>query len=112
MADISDVVFAVTAKGFAALRSDNAAMAPDLRTVLIMVDGVCPVAQYVPFLQVFAPLADKFELLESFGLLRRVGTVSNVAVQVFNSQSQAGAPLSKLPSIDAKNENSGYAPLM
>jgi hypothetical protein len=111
MADINDVVYAITAKGFSALRSDDITISLDLKTVLTMVDGVCPVAQYVPFLQVFHPLEDKFELLEKYGLLRRVGTVSGFAVKMFSSQSQSGTPVSKLIRIDSDSENSGFLPL-
>jgi hypothetical protein len=111
MPDIHDVVYAITAKGFSALRSDNAEISLQLKTVLTMVDGVSPVAQYIPFLQVFAPLPEKFEVLEHHGLVRRLGTVSGFAVKMFHSQSHAGVPVSKLPRIDAENENSGFAPL-
>jgi hypothetical protein len=111
MEDISDVVYAITAKGFAALRSDDITISLELKTVLTMVDGVCPVAQYVPFLQVFHPLEAKFELLEKYGLLRRVGTVSGFAVKMFSSQSASGIPVSKLKRIDADSEHSGFSPL-
>jgi hypothetical protein len=111
MSDIRDVVYAVTAKGFSALRSDDAVISLQLKTVLTMVDGVSPVAQYIPFLQVFAPLEEKFEALEQLGLVRRLGTVSGFAVKMFHSQSHAGVPVSKLPRIDAENDNSGFSPL-
>jgi hypothetical protein len=71
MSDIRDVVYAVTAKGFSALRSNDAAISLELKTVLTMIDGVSPVAQYIPFLQVFAPLEEKFEALEQLGLVRQ-----------------------------------------
>lgn len=111
MNHLSDVVFAITAKGFSALRSDDVTITLDLKTVLTMVDGVCPVAQYVPFLQVFAPLEAKFASLEQFGLVRRVGTVSGFAVKMFSTQSESGTPVSKLPRIDSEHENSGFAPM-
>jgi hypothetical protein len=111
MSDISDVVFAITAKGFSALRSDDVTISLDLKTVLTMVDGVCPVAQYVPFMQVFAPLEQKFDALERHGLVRRVGTVSGFAVKMFNTQSQSGIPVSRLPRIDAEHQDSGFAPM-
>jgi hypothetical protein len=111
MPEILDVVYAITAKGFSALRSDNAEIPLELKTVLTMVDGVSPVAQYIPFLQVFAPLPDKFEILEQHGLVRRLGTVSGFAVKMFHSQSHAGVPVSRLPRIDAESENSGFAPM-
>jgi hypothetical protein len=44
---------------------------------LILVDGICPVAQYLPFLLAFAPLDDIFEVLENLDLVRRVGKVSS-----------------------------------
>lgn len=111
MPDLNDVVYAITAKGFAALRSDDVTISLQLKTVLTMVDGVCPVAQYVPFLQVFHPLEDKFDLLERNGLLRRVGNVSGFAAKTFTSQALSGTPVSKLPRIDSDHENSGFVPL-
>ena len=110
MPNLNDVVYAITAKGFAALRSDDVTISLQLKTVLTMVDGVCPVAHYVPFLQMFHPLEDKFDLLEKAGMLRRVGSVSDFAVKMFTSQSQSGTPVSKLPRIDADHENSGFMP--
>jgi hypothetical protein len=110
MPNLSDVVFAVTPKGFAAMRNDDASVPLELKTVLTMVDGLCPVAQYEPFLRVFAPLADKFHLLEQQGYLRRTGTVSGFAVKIFNESAQSGQPLSKMPRIDSEHANSGFAP--
>ncbi len=112
MSNLNDIVFAITAKGFSALRSDDLTISLDLRTVLTMVDGICPVEQYVPFLQVFAPLVPKFETLERFGLIRRIGSVSGAAVQMFHSQSQSGTPLSKMRRIDAEHQDSGFMPMM
>jgi hypothetical protein len=111
MSDIADVVFAITARGFATLRSDSNVVSLQHRTVLTMVDGVCPVAQYIPFMRVFAPLEEKFELLERLGCLRRVGTVSGLAVRLFDESLQAGSPVSKLPHIDSEHETSGFVPL-
>jgi hypothetical protein len=111
MADLGDVVYAITARGFAALRSDVTTISLQHKTVLTMVDGVCPVAQYEPFLRAFEPLQEKFELLEHLGCLRRVGNVSGFAVKMFHASSQAGAPASRMPRIDADHENSGFAPL-
>ncbi len=110
MTQLNEVVFAVTAKGFAAMRNESTQMPMDLKTVLTMVDGICPVAQYEPFMKVFAPLADKFALLEQQGYVRRVGTVSGFAVKMFNESAQSGRSITKLPNIDAEHESSGFAP--
>lgn len=75
MSDLMDVVFAVTPKGMAAQASAAAPLAQNLKTILSMVDGVCPVAQYAPFLTAFTPIDEKFQILESMGYLRRAGTV-------------------------------------
>jgi hypothetical protein len=111
MPSISDVVYAVTGKGFSALRNGDAPISLQVKTLLTLVDGVSPVAQYIPFLLAFAPLQEKFEALERLGLVRRCGTVSGFAVKMFQSQSHAGLPVSKLPRIDAQNDNSGFSPL-
>jgi hypothetical protein len=111
MHELHEVVYAITAKGFAALRSDDVNISLDLKTVLTLVDGICPVAQYIPFLQVFHPLEDKFATLEKYGLVRRVGTVSGFAVKMFHNQSRSGVPVSKMQRIDAEYENSGFSPM-
>jgi hypothetical protein len=111
MANINDVVYAITARGFATLRSNSAVISKQHRTVLTLVDGVCPVAQYVPFLRAFEPLIEKFELLEQTGCLRRVGNVSAVAVQAFDQSVQSGGPVSQMMSIDAESKHSGFLPL-
>ncbi len=110
MSNLSDIVFAVTPKGFAALRNENTLISIELKTVLTMVDGICPVAQYEPFMRVFAPLSEKFDILEKQGYVRRMGTVSGVAVKLFNESAQSGVPLSKMPRIDSENKDSGFAP--
>jgi hypothetical protein len=111
MADINDVVFVITARGFATLRSNSTVISKQHRTVLTLVDGVCPVAQYVPFLRAFEPLIEKFELLEQTGCLRRVGNVSGFAVKMFDEAVQSGGPVSQMPSIDSEHANSGFMPL-
>jgi hypothetical protein len=111
MSDLKDVVYAITARGFATLRTESAVVSLQHKTILTMVDGVCPVAQYVPFLLAFAPLEEKFELLERLGCLRRVGTVSAYAVKMFDASAQAGTAASKMPRIDSEHQNSGFAPI-
>jgi hypothetical protein len=111
MADINDVVYVITARGFATLRSNSAVISKQHRTVLTLVDGVCPVAQYIPFLRAFEPLVEKFELLEQMGCLRRAGVVSGLAVKMFDESVQSGGSISKMVSIDSENENSGFVPL-
>jgi hypothetical protein len=111
MTNINDVVYVITARGFATLRSNSTVISKQHRTVLTLVDGVCPVAQYVPFLQAFEPVIEKFELLEQLGCLRRVGNVSGHAVKMFGDSVQSGGPVSKMQSIDSENEISGFVPL-
>lgn len=112
MSAISDVVFAVTSKGFSAMRNDEFTLKLDLKTVLTLVDGICPVAQYSPFLRAFAPLEEKFELLERTGHLRRVGAVSDTVVKKFETSVQQGVAVSQLHSIDAEHKESGFAPFI
>ena len=71
MNNIQNVVFITTPQGFAAMRNKNLAIPLDFMTVLILVDGICPVAQYIPFLQLFEPLEPKFLYLEKSGLITR-----------------------------------------
>jgi hypothetical protein len=40
-----------------------------------------------------------------------VGTVSGLAVRLFDESLQAGSPVSKLPHIDSEHETSGFVPL-
>lgn len=111
MADLMDVVFDVTPKGMTAARSTSAPLAPNLKAILSMVDGVCPVAQYAPFLTAFAPLDEKFQILESMGYLRRMGTVSKEAVTRFESFVNAGTRAAALPRIDSESKDSGFLPM-
>jgi hypothetical protein len=111
MADVSEVVYSITAKGSSILRSERVVLSLELKTVLAMVDGVCPVAQYEPFMNAFMPLAEKFETLEQLGLVVRLGSVSEDAVKMFSQTAQAEASVSQLPRIDAERENSGFTPL-
>jgi hypothetical protein len=113
MTDLSDVVYSITAHGFTALRaSDSAGLTPQLRTVLTVVDGVCPVAQYEPFLRAFMPLTEKFQILEQLGYLRRLGAVSDDAVKLFNQTAHDDPSVSHLPRIDADRPDSGFTPLI
>ncbi len=107
----SDVVFEVTAKGFAVLRGGGAPISLQQKTILTLVDGICPVAQYVPFLLAFAPLEDTFEILEQLELVRRVGRVSEVVVSAFQASANSGLSASRLPRIDALSRGSGFSPL-
>lgn len=112
MSPLSDVVFSITPAGYSALRSGSGFLELALKTVLTMVDGICPVAQYVPFLSVFDPLEEKFLILERMGYLQRAGTVSARAVSGFEQLILQGKPLSRLPRIDADQSESGFMPLV
>ncbi len=107
----TDIVFEVTAKGFAVLRSGGGSISLQQKTILTLVDGICPVAQYVPFLLAFAPLEDTFEMLERLELVRRVGRVSDAAVSAFHTSATSGQLASQFPRIDSLSKNSGFAPL-
>lgn len=111
MAELMDVVFAVTSKGMAASGNSMAPLAANLKTILSMVDGVCPVAQYAPFLTAFKPIDEKFQILESRGYLRRMGTVSKEAVSRFDASVSAGTRTSGLPRIDSESKHSGFLPM-
>ncbi len=107
----AETVYVVTPAGYTALRAGAAGLTIELRTVLTMVDGVCPVAQYIPFMKALAPLLPKFDTLEAQGFIRSAGQVSSRAVDAFVKALAAGVPLSELPSIDARSDVSGFAPL-
>jgi hypothetical protein len=78
---------------------------------LILVDGICPVAQYLPFLLAFAPLDDIFEVLENLDLVRRVGKVSSETLCEFRTEATEGLAASTLPRINSMSKNSGSMPL-
>jgi hypothetical protein len=105
---IDPIVFVATPDGFAAMRNENLSMPLDLKTVLTLVDGVCPVAQYKPFLSEFAPLEPKFLYLERKGFIRRLGSVSPHAVQQFQDSVMQGMPTDRLPRIDADAADSSF----
>ena len=111
MSQLSDTVFCITPAGYSALRNESGALELTLKTVLTLVDGICPVAQYVPFLRVFEPLPEKFQILERMGYIKRSGTVSSAAVSVFEQSVLQGNAPSRLPRIDATSNDSGFLPL-
>jgi hypothetical protein len=111
MAARPETVYTVTSEGFIALRSSAQQLTLELRTVLTLVDGTCPVVQYIPFMQALAPLLPKFDQLESMGYIRASGSVSKEAVDVFVKAIASGTSVSELPSIDAESKLSGFAPL-
>lgn len=112
MSQLSEVVFNITPSGYSALRSESGMLELALKTVLTMVDGICPVAQYVPFLKTFEPLEEKFFILERMGYIKRTGSISAQAVSGFEQSVLQGRPLSRLPRIDANNSDSGFMPLL
>jgi hypothetical protein len=108
--DLSAVVFHITEQGYAALRNPNNRLTPAERTVLTLVDGLCPVAQYEPFLSSFHPVQAKMRKLEQLGLLRRTGHVKNEAVQRFEQQVRDSNEVSSWQSIRADKQESGFQP--
>lgn len=105
------VVFAITVAGYTELRNANTLLSLQERTVLTLIDGVCPVAQYLPFLSEFEPLVIKFKKLEQLGLLRAAGQVSSSAVRLFDEQVNNSAPVSKWQSISSECDQSGFVAL-
>jgi hypothetical protein len=105
------VVFAITVEGYAELRNAQSMLSLQERTVLTLIDGVCPVAQYLPFLSSFEPVGQKMQKLEKLGLLRRTGRVAFEAVQQFENQVNADMQVSHWQSISAEHEASGFVAL-
>jgi hypothetical protein len=105
------VVFAITVQGYAELRNTQTELSLQERTVLTLIDGVCPVAQYLPFLTTFEPVVEKLQKLERLGHLRRAGQVASHAVQKFEEQVSSDSQVSHWQAISADTMSSGYAPL-
>jgi hypothetical protein len=110
--DFDQVVFAITVRGYAELRNDKSVLTLQDRTVLTLIDGVCPVAQYVPFLSAFEPVKTKLHLLEDLGLIRRVGQVAKEAVDRFDQQVATTEKVSSWQSISAFEAESGFVPMI
>lgn len=111
MKSLAQVVYILSPLAIAALAKRGEGLEPRLHTVLALVDGVTPVAQYLPFLKMLEPVEEKFAELEALGYLLRVGLVSPLAVKVFQDSVAAGASVTSLPNIDAKTADSGFMPL-
>ncbi len=111
MTQLSEVVFGITPAGYAALRNSTEPMDLRLKTVLTLVDGVCPVAQYVPFLMAFEPLSEKFFILERMGYVKRMGQVATSAVSGFEQSVLSGTSKARLPRIDSAFPPSGFLPI-
>lgn len=105
------VVFAITVTGYAELRNIKSSLSLQERTVLTLIDGVCPVAQYLPFLSEFEPIIDKLQRLERLGFLRRAGLVTSAAVQLFDDQVSKDSQVSHWQSISAERDISGFVAL-
>jgi hypothetical protein len=108
---IEQVVFAITVTGYAELRNIKSALSLQERTVLTLIDGVCPVAQYLPFLSAFEPVMHKMKKLEQLGYLRRAGQVTSAAVQRFDKQVSSDSQVSQWQSISAESDLSGFVAL-
>lgn len=108
---LQKVVFAITVTGYAELRNLNSALNLQERTVLTLIDGVCPVAQYLPFLSAFEPITQKMMKLERLGLLRRAGEVTAEAVRRFDAQVSSDSQVSHWQSISADLDVSGFVAL-
>ena len=111
MSPLSDIVFSITPAGYSALRNPTGSLDLTLKTVLTLIDGICPVAQYVPFLKAFDPLQEKFQILERMGYIKSTGTISAAVVSGFEQSVLLGDAPSRLPRIDATVKDSGFMPL-
>lgn len=111
MTNIVETVFVVTPEGLAELESPSGALSLELKTVLALVDGICPVGQYIPFLLVFEPLPEKFQTLERMGYLKSSGHISAQAMSAFEHSVTHKHPVSRLPQIDSLASESGFSPL-
>jgi hypothetical protein len=73
------IVFATTVDGYAELRNPQTSLSLQERTVLTLIDGVCPVASYLPYLHAFEPVVQKIKKLEQLGYLRRTQQVARIS---------------------------------
>jgi hypothetical protein len=110
-ASFQQIVLAITVAGYAELRSTKSMLSLQERTVLTLIDGVCPVVQYLPFLSEFEPVIDKLQRLEHLGLVRRVGLVTPAAVKQFDDQVSRDSQVSHWQSISAERDVSGFVAL-
>jgi hypothetical protein len=108
MRSLAQIVFVLSPSAITTLAKKGEGLEPRLHTVLALVDGVSPVAQYVPFLKMLEPVEEKFAELEALGYLLRVGAVSPLAVRVFQDSVAAGASVTSLPNIDSRTADSGF----
>jgi hypothetical protein len=111
MHPLANIVYALTPRGVSEFNNASSLLAKDLRSILSLVDGVTPVAQFEPFLISFLPLDQKFIALEQLGFVRRVGKVLPAQVSAFMAEVNSGFHVSQLHSIDADNETSGFVAL-
>jgi hypothetical protein len=109
--EFQQIVLAITVQGYAELRNTQSKLSLQERTVLTLIDGVCPVAQYLPFLSSFDPVVAKMQKLERLGLLRRAGRVTPDAVRRFDEQVSKDSQVSHWQSISAERDTSGFVAL-
>jgi hypothetical protein len=109
--ELAPVVFEISTKTTEMRRNGELKLPPALLGVLSMIDGVCPVAQYEPFMKRFAPIADKFLELEEAGYIQRVGRVSENAVSRFQESAASAHSVRDLHSIDSRQQESGFMPM-
>jgi hypothetical protein len=108
---LDNVVFALTVVGASALSDENPALTQELRAVLNAIDGICPVAQYVPFLRLLHPLEQKFLELERLGFITRIGSIETHVVTGFMDAVDSGKGIRELWRIDADMPASNFMPL-
>ncbi len=111
MTSIDGVVFSLSPKAIGILKEGQIGLDSQLSTLIVLIDGVTPVAQFKPFLKGLDPIEPKFLALEALGYLIRVGSVSTQAVKNFQESVDAGGPISSWQSIDAQSPDSGFIAL-
>jgi hypothetical protein len=108
---IDGVVFSLSSKAISMLQQGRMDLDSQLNTLIVLIDGVTPVAQFKPFLKGLDPIEAKFIALESLGYVVRAGSVSPQAVKHFQETVDAGGPISGWHSIDAQSPDSGFVAL-
>jgi hypothetical protein len=111
MNEIDRVVFLLSPKAVSMLQQGRMDLDSQLSTLIVLIDGVTPVAQFKPFLKGLDPIEPKFMALEALGYIIRAGNVSSEAVKGFQEAVDAGGPISGWHSIDAQSPDSGFVAL-
>jgi hypothetical protein len=110
METLATVVFELTPKGAAAIKSTGDELPRRLRTLLLAIDGRSTLAQYIPVLRAFEPLSEKLAELEVLGYLQRRGSEAAYVVGRPATAQNSGFGSLRLR-VDATASDSGSMPL-